>query len=376
MQRLLTIIRKEFIHIVRDRRTLIMITFMPGFLLLLLGYAVSNEVDHMPLAIADFSNTDASREFINKFTTSTYFNATHYVTSEKALINLMDQNLVFAGLYIPEDFGRQLTTGGSGQVMFYINGADLMVAQSAQLAAETISQNAAQQIFFKRINSSGISASSQLPISTHFKYLYNPDMRRLNYMIPGLVAMILQQQALLLTALSIVREREQGTIEQLIVTPVKAWELMLGKILPYVLIALGNVLLTLTLGVFWFKVPIAGSIGLLMLLSLIFIIGSLGLGILISNIAKTQMQAMYISSFGIQIPSMILSGFIFPRINMSPVVYWAGNFLPITYFLEIVRGIVLKGVEISVLWRYILPLSALSLFFFTASVISFRKRIN
>jgi ABC-2 type transport system permease protein len=376
MQRLLTIIRKEFIHIVRDRRTLIMITFMPGFLLLLLGYAVSNEVDHMPLAIADFSNTDASREFVSKFTTSTYFNATHYVTSEKALINLMDENLVFAGLTIPEEFGRQLSTGGSAQVMFYINGADLMVAQSAQLAAETISQNAAQQIFFKRINSSGINASSQLPISTHFKYLYNPDMRRLNYMIPGLVAMILQQQALLLTALSIVREREQGTIEQLIVTPVKAWELMLGKILPYVLIALGNVLLTLSLGVFWFKVPIAGSIGLLMLLSLIFILGSLGLGILISNIAKTQMQAMYISSFGIQIPSMILSGFVFPRINMSPVVYWAGNFLPITYFLEIVRGIVLKGVEISFLWRYILPLSALSLFFFTASVISFRKRIS
>jgi ABC-2 type transport system permease protein len=376
MQRLLTIIHKEFIHIVRDRRTLIMITFMPGFLLLLLGYAVSNEVDHMPLAIADFSNTDASREFVSKFTTSTYFDATHYVTSEKALINLMDQNLVFAGLTIPEEFGRQLSTGESAQVMFYINGADLMVAQSAQLAAETISQNAAQQIFFKRINSSGISASSQLPISTHFKYLYNPDMRRLNYMIPGLVAMILQQQALLLTALSIVREREQGTIEQLIVTPVKAWELMLGKILPYVLIALGNVLLTLSLGVFWFKVPIAGNIGLLMLLSLIFILGSLGLGILISNIAKTQMQAMYISSFGIQIPSMILSGFVFPRINMSPVVYWAGNFLPITYFLEIVRGIVLKGVEISVLWRYILPLSALSLFFFTASVISFRKRIS
>ena len=376
MQRLLTIIRKEFIHIVRDRRTLIMITFMPGFLLLLLGYAVSNEVDHMPLAIADFSKTDASREFINKFTTSTYFNATHYVTSENELLNLMDQNLVFAGLYIPENFGRQLTTSGSGQVVFYINGADLMVAQSAQLAAETISQNAAQQIFFKHISSSGMNTSSQLPISTHFKYLYNPDMRRLNYMIPGLVAMILQQQALLLTALSIVREREQGTFEQLIVTPVKAWELMLGKILPYVLIALGNVLLTLSLGVFWFKVPIAGSIGLLMLLSLIFIIGSLGLGILISNIAKTQMQAMYISSFGIQIPSMILSGFIFPRINMSPVVYWAGNFLPITYFLEIVRGIVLKGVDISVLWRYILPLNALSLFFFTASVISFRKRIS
>jgi ABC-2 type transport system permease protein len=376
MQRLLTIIRKEFIHILRDRRTLIMITFMPGFLLLLLGYAVSNEVDHIPLAIADFSHTDASRAFVQKFTNSTYFDATQYATNEKELLNLLDQNIVYAGLYIPEDFGRQISTNSTGQVVFYINGADLMVAQSAQLAAETISQNASQQLLIKQLSFAGLTSSAQMPISTHFKYLYNPDMRRLNYMIPGLVAMILQQQSLLLTALSIVREREQGTIEQLIVTPIKPWELMLGKILPYVIIALGNVLLTLSLGVFWFKVPIAGNIGLLMLLSLIFILGSLGLGILISNIAKTQMQAMYISSFVIQIPSMILSGFVFPRINMSPAVYWAGNFLPITYFLEIVRGIVLKGVDISYLWRYIIPLSILSLSFFIASVISFRKRIS
>lgn len=376
MQRLLTIIRKEFIHIVRDRRTLIMITLMPGFLLLLLGYAVSNEVDHIPLAIADFSRSDASREFIQKFTNSTYFNATYYAASETELLNLLDQNLVFAGLYIPEDFGSQIRTNGSSQIVFYINGADLMVAQSAQLAAETISQYASQQLLIQRLRSAGLTSSSQVPISSHFKYLYNPDMRRLNYMIPGLVALILQQQSLLLTALSIVREREQGTMEQLIVTPIKPWELMLGKILPYVIIALGNVLLTLSLGVFWFKVPIAGNIGLLMLLSLIFILGSLGLGILISNIAKTQMQAMYISAFVVQIPSMILSGFVFPRINMAPTVYWAGNFLPITYYLEIVRGIVLKGVDIIYLWRHIIPLSVLSLLFFIASVISFRKRIS
>jgi ABC-2 type transport system permease protein len=376
MQRLLTIIRKEFIHIIRDRRTLVMITFMPGFLLLLLGYAVSNEVDHIPLAIADLSRTDASREFVQRFTNSTYFDSRQYAASEKELLSLLDQNVVFAGLYIPEDFGRQVSTTSAGQVVFYINGADLMVAQSAQLAAETISQNASQQLLIKQMSNAGIQSAAQMPIAAHFKYLYNPDMRRLNYMIPGLVAMILQQQSILLTALSIVREREQGTIEQLIVTPIKPWELMLGKIMPYVIIALGNVLLTLSLGVFWFKVPIAGSIGLLMLLSLIFILGSLGLGILISNIAKTQMQAMYISSFVIQIPSMIVSGFIFPRINMSPVVYWAGNFLPITYFLEIVRGIVLKGVDISMLWRYIIPLGILSLSFFIASVISFRKRIS
>ena len=201
-------------------------------------------------------------------------------------------------------------------------------------------------------------------------------MRRLNFMIPGLIAIILQVQALNLTSLSIVREREQGTMEQLIVTPIKAWELMLGKTLPYVLIVLSNVLVTLAIGVFWFKVAITGSIPLLMFLSLIFILGSLGLGILVSNIAKTQMQAMYISAFIIQTPSMILSGFVFPRLNMPKVTYFVGNFLPITYFLEITRGIILKGAGFFQLWRYIWPLALLSVIFFALSVITFRKRIT
>ena len=376
MQRLWIIMQKEFIHIKRDRRTLALTLFMPALILLLLGYAVANDIDHMPMAVADFSKSPASREFITQLTSSEYFSLTHYVHSENEILNLMDKEFITIGTYIPESFGREVATGKPTTVQFYINGADLLKAQTAQLAVETISQATSQEILTHRLYGANNKFNFETPLDVHINYLYNPDLRRLNFMIPGLVALILQVQSLMLTALSIVKEREQGTMEQLIVTPIKVWELMLGKILPYVLIALFNVLVTLAVSVFWFKVPVSGNIILLLFLSLIFIIGSLGLGILISNIAKTQMQAMYISSFSIQIPSMILSGFVFPRLNMPKITYFAGNLLPITYFIEIVRGIILKGVGFVQLWRYIWPLALLSIIFFTLSVVTFRKRIT
>lgn len=376
MQRFKTIFRKELIHITRDRRTLYMILILPAFLLLLLGYSVANEIENMPFAVVDMSKTPQSREFAQQFISSGYFVYSYNANSEAEIIDLLDRNLITAGLYIPSDFGRDKETGEKANAVMYINGSDQLEAQSAQLAAETISQADAQNLMVKNLGEKGLGDQASPKLELYLKYLYNPDLRRLNYMVPGLIAMILQIQTLQLTALSIVREREQGTMEQLIVTPIKPWELMLGKIMPYVVIALINVLVTLSLGVWWFKVPIAGSIPLLLALSLILIFGSLGLGIMISNIAKNQIQAMYITSFGIQMPSMILSGFTFPRINMPRVVYWIGNFFPVTHFIEITRGIILKGVGVDALWQYIWPMAVLCLVFFSASVITFRKRLT
>jgi len=214
-----------------------------------------------------------------------------------------------------------------------------------------------------------------LPIETHIRYLYNPDMRRMNFMIPGLVAVILQVQTLLLTAFAIVREREQGTLEQLIVTPVRSWELILGKILPFVLVALLNVAMTVGAGAILFGVKVAGSIALLAGLSLVFLLGSLGLGVLISTISRTQMQAMYMSSF-IMLPSFLLAGLLFPRDNMPWLAYYAGYLLPVTYFLEIVRGIILKGVGVITLWNWVWPMALFSVVVFLLSVFLFRKRIG
>jgi len=375
MSRMWTIVRKEVIHILRDPRTLGLVIIMPVMMLFLLGYAVSADVENIPLAVADLSKTDASRRFVERFQASGYFMITHSVESEDQVIQLIDEGIVRSGLYIPEDFGRKITTGESSPFVVYVDGSNPSVAQTAQLAAETISQSASQEILVQQLSGVTSGKGIRLPIDARWRFLYNPNMRRMDFMIPGLVAVILQIQTLLLTAFAIVREREQGTLEQLIVTPIKSWELMLGKILPYVVVALLNVAMTVGVGYLWFGVEVAGSIFLLMVLSLVFLLGSLGLGVLISNISRTQMQAMYLASF-IMMPSFILSGLLFPRDNMPWLAYYASYLLPVTYFLEIVRGIILKGIGIDYLWPWVWPMVLFSLVVFFLSVILFRKRIS
>lgn len=373
-RRMATMVRKEWLHIIRDPRTLGLVIIMPVIMLVLLGYAVSNDVEDIPLAVADLSHTDTSRLLLDKFTASGFFMVTHAVQSEDEILKLLDSGTVKAGLYIPENFGRNLDTGGTGTIQFYIDGSNPTVAQTAQLAAETISQSTSQEILIQRLERGGAGMTISLPVDARVRYLYNPDLRRMNFMIPGLVAVILQVQTLLLTAFAIVREREQGTLEQLIVTPVRSWELMLGKILPFVLVAFLNVAMTVGVGTIWFGVEVAGSAMLLAGLSLVFLLGSLGLGVLISNISKTQMQAMYIAAF-IMMPSFILAGLLFPRENMPWLAYYAGYLLPVTYYLEIVRGIILKGVGFFTLWNWIWPMAVFSIVVFFASVFMFHKRL-
>jgi ABC-2 type transport system permease protein len=373
-RRMMTIVHKEWLHIIRDPRTLSLVIIMPVLMLFLLGYAVTNDVRDIPLVVADLSRTDASREFVDKLVVSDFFAYTHTAQNEDEILRLLDAGIVKAGLLIPESFGSEIYTVGSETIQFYIDGSNPTIAQTAQLAAETISQSFSQQILIQRLEKGGASMELSLPIDARLRYLYNPDMRRMNFMIPGLVAIILQIQTLLLTAFAIVREREQGTLEQLIVTPVRSGELMLGKILPYVVVAFINVIMTVAVGAFWFGVEVAGSIGLLAFLSLIFLLGSLGLGVFISNISKTQMQAMYLAAF-IMLPTFILAGFLFPRENMPWLAYYTGYLLPVTYFLEIVRGIILKGTGFAILWPWIWPMALFSILVFFASVLMFRKRL-
>jgi len=344
-------------------------------MLVLLGYAVAADVEDIPLAIADLSKTDASRRFVERFPSSGFFMITHSVESEKQIIQLMDEGLVRSGMLIPEDFGRNVTTGNSSSIVIFVDGTNPTIAQTAQLAAETISQAASQEILVQRLSATPFGNAIAMPIDARLRFLYNPEMRQMDFMIPGLVAVILQVQTLLLTAFAIVREREQGTLEQLIVTPIKSWELMLGKILPYVIVALLNIAMTVGVGYLWFGVEVAGSVMLLFVLSLIFLLGSLGLGIFISNISRTQMQAMYLASF-IMMPSFILSGLLFPRDNMPWLAYYASYLLPVTYFLEIVRGVMLKGVGFLYLWPWVWPMAIFSIVVFLLSVILFRKRIG
>ena len=296
--------------------------------------------------------------------------------SEEEIVTLIDQEKVKAGLLIPENFGRAVDTGEPVNVQFYINGsADPNITQAIQLKLSAISQVASQNILIEQVEAYGSNINIQNPINYLTRLLYNPNGDSGLFMIPGLIPIILQVQALLLSALSIVKEREQGTMEQLIVTPIKSWELMLGKMVPYLLVSIINTFALVFLGQLMFGITIAGSFWELIGLSVIFIIGSLGMGVLISNISQSQMQAMYMAVFIVLIPAVILSGLLYPRDDMPAVTYWFSELMPVTHYLEITRSIILKGVGGAAIWPSILPLIILSIAYFAASILVFRKRI-
>jgi ABC-2 type transport system permease protein len=377
MGRLWTIIRKEMYHIWRDPRTLGMIILLPALLLLLLGYGISADSSDLPMAVADLSKTDASRRYVEYFSASKDFKVVADALSEEELVALVDSGQSQVGLLIPEDFGRKLETGETAEVQFYVNGsADPTNVQTIQLKLSAIGQMASQNVLVRKLTRSGVSLGISLPIETYVKTLYNPNGDRKLFMIPGLIPILLMLQALLLSALAIVKEREQGTMEQLIVTTIKPWELMLGKIIPYLVVSIFTLLALLGLGHLMFGITVAGSFWELFGLSVIFIIGSLGMGVLISNLAQSQMQAMYLAMFIVLIPSIILSGMLFPRDNMPAVSSLYGALLPVTHYLTITRAIILRGVSAVTLWKSaILPMIVLSIVYFVASVLVFRKRI-
>lgn len=377
MKRLWAVMKKEFYHIWRDPRTLALILGLPAVLLILLGYGISGENLNTTLAVVDNSKTDASRAYIEKFTASQDFKLVYSVDNEAQLTDLIDRSAVSVGMILPEDFGRQLATNQPATVQVLVDGSMSPTdSMTVQLKLSAISQMASQEILTKRLSLSGINLNIQLPIQDTIRILYNPNGDQKLYMIPGLIAILLQVQTLLLSALSIVREREQGTMEQLIVTPVKAWELMLGKIIPYLLVSLINLFVLLWLSKLLFGIQVAGSYWDLILLSGFFIIGSLGMGVLISNLSQTQMQAVYLVVFVVLIPAIILSGLMFSRANMPFFTYWYSALLPVTYYLEITRGIILRGAATQTLFLpAVLPLVILSVVYFALSVLVFRKRI-
>lgn len=377
MNRLWTIMRKEIFHIWRDPRTLAMIVVLPALLLLLLGFGISFEQQSVKMAVADFSKTDASRRLIEKFTASNDFIYQYDVLDEETLIDLINQDLVDVGILIPENYDRDLLSGTQANIPIYIDGSMQPTdALTIQLKLNSITSIVAQDILIQKVQKSGLATSIEMPVSGILRTLYNPNGDSKLYMIPGLIAILLQIQTLILSALAIVREREQGTMEQLIVTPVRSWELMLGKILPYLIVCIFNLFALLWLSQLFFGVTVAGNLGVLIGLSIFFMLGSLGMGVLISTISQSQMQAMYILMFVVLVPAIILSGLMFSRENMPPFTYWFSELLPVTQYLEITRGIMVRGVEASSLFlSSTLPLIVLSIGYFVASFLVFRKRI-
>lgn len=372
---LLPIIRKEFIHIIRDPRTLAVMFLMPLLQLILLGYAATSDVRNVPLAVYDQSRTPQSRRLVEAFVASGQFAVTQVATSEQDLARLVDSGRAQAGLIIPPSYATDLLGGRTAQAAFVLDGSDPSVASTSLSAARLIGQVEATTIQQQNLARRAGGVALATPIEVRTRVWYNPDMASAYFMVPALIGMILQIQATLLTASAIVRERERGTIEQLIVTPIRPWELIVGKILPFALVALLITVEVLVIGTFWFKVPIRGSLPLLLGISCLFLLSSLGIGLLISTVAQTQQEA-FLLTFLTLLPSVFLSGFIYPIAAMPLALQFVSGFIPLTYFLVVVRGIVLKGIGIPDLGNQIVALTIFGIVLIILASARFRKRLD
>ena len=373
--RLKAIIKKEFIQIRRDRASLGIAVIMPLLMLFLFGYAVTTNVDHISTAVLDQDRSRSSRELLDVFRQSDYFDFDYFVLSHREINHLIDGGEIKAALVIPSGYSRELNRGELPQVKFVIDGSDPTVARTALNTARIISQKQTMEMRFDYIETKGISLQNAPGVDFRPQVWFNPELDSIKFNIPGLIGLIMQNITVMLTAFALVRERERGTMEQLIVTPIRPLELVIGKLVPYIFIAFFDVLLTLAVGTFWFKVPVSGSIMALLAHSLAFLLVALGLGLLISTIARTQLQAMQMTMLFI-LPSEILSGFIFPREAMPIPIQLLGYIIPLTYFLEILRGIILKGVSSVYLWENLTVLLIFGIGIITIASARFKKKLD
>jgi len=370
-----SIIKKEFIQVKRDRISMAIPIMMPIVMMLLFGYAVNTNVDNIPTAIFDQSKTEDSSKFIETFADSKYFIITENVDNEKQLADLVDSGKVKAGLIIPTNYSEKIKSNTNAEIQLVIDGTDPTTARTALSSGLLLTRTYSQKYTAQKLMKYGISAEKLPGISLKTKVWYNPDLENTRFTIPGLVGLILQNITIMLTAFALVREKERSTIEQLIVTPIKPSELILGKLIPYIVIGYAGFLFALALCVWVFKVNVAGSLGLLLLLGFLFVYCSLSIGMLISTFSKNQTQAMLAMVF-VLLPSILLSGFIFPRAAMPKVIEFIGYFIPLTYFLDIIRGVMLKGIGLQYLWQDTLALLLFTIVILVIATKRFRKSLD
>jgi ABC-2 type transport system permease protein len=373
--RLMSLIRKEFIQIMRDPRTLAMIFVMPVLMLFLLGYAATNDVRNIDMVVFDQDQSPASRRLLEAYKQADYFRISRTVSSEEEMRALIDNNTARAGIIIPAGYGRAVTGNGSAQVAFVLDGSDPTVASTALAAATLIGQTQSTNLQVQRLERRGLGSLVKAPIDVRTLVWYNPGLVSAYFMVPAMIGMILQYLGTMLTATAIVRERERGTIEQLIVTPLRSQELVVGKLTPYVLLTFLDVIEVLIVGVFLFKMPINGDVILLLILTSLFMITTLGIGLFISTIAKTQQEAMLTTMFTL-LPSIFLSGFFFPLAAMPVWLQAISYVIPLRYFLIIARGIVIKGVGMEALWSEVAALAFFAVVVMTAAAARFKKSLD
>jgi len=369
MSRFWPIFRKEFIQMRRDRLTLTIMTALPVVQLLLFGYAIQTDVRHLPTVALDESRTPASRELIAAFENTGSFRIIAHVDTREAIDQAIERGDAQAGIIVPYMYPRRLALGEVATVQVIVDAADPLASQSSIAAAAGVAQARNLSLL------TAAARRADLPLDVRVRPRYNPGLRSPNYIVPGLVGVILTLTMVLVTAMALVRERERGTLEQLIVTPITRTELMLGKIAPYVGVGLFQMTAVLLIGRYVFDVPLTGNVLLLYAIALLFVVASLAFGLVISTLVRTQQQAMQLAFFYV-LPNILLSGFMFPRQAMPLFFQWVGLLLPLTYFLKVLRGILLKGVGLQALWREVATLAVFGSLLIVVAVRRFRKNLD
>jgi len=373
-RRIRHLIRKEFIQALRDPRLRLLVVLPPLIQLIIYGYAITFDLKHIITAVFDEDRSQESRELINRFAATEYFDLRYQVNHPHRLTQLMDRSQITLALRISPYFSENLRADRPATVQLIIDGADSNTALVVSRYAGTILTDYFQELLRQRLREKGLGGTLSMPVVIEPRVWFNANLISRYTYVPGVIAMVVMLVSLMLTALSVVREKELGTMEQLLVTPLRPLEFILGKTIPFVVISLADVVLVTLVGIFWFEVPFRGHLMVLFLGVIFFLFNSVGMGLLISTVSTTQQQAMMAGTFFLT-PAVMLSGLVFPIPNMPVAVQYLTFLNPLSYFIVIIQDVFLKGVGLAVLWPQLAGLALLGGALLTLSVLRFQERL-
>ena len=376
MKTIIHCVRKEFLQFKRDPRMFGIILIAPVIQLVFLGYAANLDVDQVKMVVYDQNRTTTSREFIEKFTSSGYFKRADYVSSYTELEKDLNNGNAILALVISQNFEEKILRREPAPLQAIFEGSDGNQASIAAGYVQSIVRNYSRNIIIDYLNKRGVKFSPSGNLSAEVRIWYNPTMKTRNFMVPGIVGLLLSLVTLVLTSLAVVKEKEIGTMEQLIVTPIRSYQLIIGKLVPFIILGFISVVIILTGMRLIFEIPVKGSIVFLLGSSFLYILSTLGLGLFVSTISKTQQQAMMIAIFAIMLPMVFLSGFAFPIENMPKIIQAVSYVVPLRYFITIIRGVILKGLGFADLWLEALVLFLIGIAILLLSSLRFRKKLE
>lgn len=376
MNLLVNFIKKEFLQFKRDKRMIMVILIAPIVQLIFLGYAATLDVKNIQTIVWDQDRSQTSRDLLSKYEKSGYYNIKFYVSSYDEITKLLDKSDALVAIIIPVDFEKNIYSGKTSKLQTIYDASDGNKALIAASYSLTISSSYSNSILNELKERSGKQTSNMPVISAKTRVWFNQDLSTRNFMLPGIVGILIMVITINLTSMAIVKEKEIGTLEQLIVTPIKPYQIVAGKLIPYSILGFISITLVLTVMRFWFTIEVKGSIILLYAAALLFMLSTLGLGLFVSAVSKTQQQATMTSFFGVMMPMIYLSGFAFSIENMPAVIQFITYFIPLRYFLIIVRGIILKGIGIEELYLEFISLIIFGIAILTLSSLKFNKKLE